>query len=242
MIRSAMKPFLFSAALALAGASVVAAQSAPKGAGHWEGTVQYGNPPLSFALEISKNAAGAWVGTFSVPGSTTTDVPLSNITVGDASISFSLNVGDVATFEGKFSTDGAGVTGSASNSQGSAGFDMKRTGDAHVNAPPPSSALPKEFEGRWDGAVEAGGNRLRIGMKLSTGADGKAAASLISIDQGGQEFAATTVTIDGKKINVELRAISGTYTGTLGDNGEIAGDWTQGGTKLALNLKKADKP
>ncbi|HEV8410905.1 MAG TPA: hypothetical protein VGQ30_10370 [Gemmatimonadaceae bacterium] len=235
----AMKHLTLAIALAAFTAGA-AAQSAPKAAGHWEGTVQYGNPPLSFALDLSRDASGAWAGSFSVAGSTSgAGIPVSNITATDAGVTFSISVGDVATFDGKFSADGTTLTGSASNSQGSAPFDAKRTGDARVAPPPPpSTALPKEFEGRWEGAVEAAGQRVRIAMKLSTGADGKAAATLISIDQGGQEFAASTVTVDGKKLNVEVRSIAGTYAGTLGDNGELAGDWTQGGVKLALVLKK----
>jgi hypothetical protein len=234
-----VKPVIVALALTMIGARADA-QAAAKAAGHWEGTVQYGSPPLSFAVDLSKDATGAWVGSFSVPGSTTTGVPLTNITVTDARVTFSINLGDVATFDGNFNADGTVLSGQASNSQGSASFDMKRTADAKVAAPPPpSSALPKEFEGRWEGALDAGGTKLRIAIKLSTGADGKAAASLISIDQGGQEFAATTVTVDGKKLSVEVRSISGMYIGTLGDNGEIVGDWAQGPQHFALTLKKA---
>jgi hypothetical protein len=234
-----MRPLVAAMAIAMTGARADA-QAVAKAVGHWEGTVQYGSPPLSFAIDLSKDAAGAWVGSFSVPGSTTAGVPLTSITVTDARVTFSINVGDVATFDGNFNADGTVLSGQASNSQGSASFDMKRTAEAKVAAPPPpSTALPKEFEGRWEGVIDAAGTKLRIAIKLSTGADGKAAASLISVDQGGQEFAATTVTADGKKLSVEVRSISGLYAGTLGDTGEIAGDWAQGAQHFPLTLKKA---
>jgi hypothetical protein len=226
-------------AIVLCGATV-AAQAAPKAVGHWQGTIHMGANDVPMTIDLSKNSSGAWVGAFSVPGSSQVDVPLGDITADDASVHFTLSVQELATFEGKLSVEGNSIAGTASNSQGSVQFELTRAGEAHVNAPPPSSALPKEFEGRWEGAVDAGGNKLRLAIKLTTGADGNAAGSLISIDQGGQEFPATTVAVEGKKLTVEWRVISGSYSGVLGTNGEIVGEWAQGGAKLALVLKKAD--
>lgn len=237
----AVRTGLFSAALVVFGATA-AAQTAPKAAGHWEGQLHMGAQEVPIAIDLSKNATGAWIGTFSVPGSGQTDLPLANITADDAGVHFTLSVQEVATFEGKLSADAKTISGTASNSQGSVGFDLTRGGEAKVNLPAPSSALPKEFEGRWEGIVDVGGTKLRLAIKLSTGADGKAAASLISIDQGGQEFPATSVTVDGKKITVEVRPVGGAYNGVLGANGEMTGEWSQGPMKVALLLKKATMP
>ncbi len=226
------------AALALS-AATASAQAAPKSAGHWEGKIHMGPNEVPMTVDLSKDASGKWIGAFTVPGSAQTDIPLINITADDANVRFSLSLADTPTFEGKLSADGINITGTASNSQGSVGFDLARTGDAHVNVPAPSTALPKEFDGRWEGVITAGANQFRLGLKLTTGTDGKAAAMLTSIDQGGQEFPASTVTVDGKKLTVELRAISSTFSGTLGENGEIAGEWTQAGAKLPVTFKRA---
>ena len=242
MTRMAIKPVLIFAAVALSSAAAPAQTAAPKAAGHWEGQIHMGAQEVPMAIDLSKNAAGAWIGTFSVPGSAQTDLPLANITADDAGIHFTLSVQEVATFDGKLSADAKNISGTASNSQGSVGFDLTRGGEAKVNLPPPSSALPKEFEGRWEGAIDIGGTKLRLAIKLSTGPDGKAAASLISIDQGGQEFPATTVTVADKKLTVEVRPVGGSYSGLLGANGEIVGAWAQGGNQVALVLKKAEKP
>jgi hypothetical protein len=241
MNRLAIKPMLFTAALALCGATA-AAQAAPKTAGHWEGTLHMPGQELPITVDLAKNSSGAWTGTFGVPGSAQTGLPLGDITADDASIHFTLSVQETATFDGKLSADAKSIVGSASNSQGSVGFELTRSGEAKVNLPPPSSTLPKEFEGRWEGAIDVGGTKLRLAIKLSTGADGKAAGSLISIDQGGQEFPATSVTAEGQKVSVEVRTVGGSYSGLLGANGEIAGEWSQGGMKVALVLKKAEKP
>jgi len=238
----AVRISLISAALAASAVIAAAQTAAPKAAGHWEGQLHMGAQDVPMTIDLTKNAAGAWVGTFSVPGSGQTDIPLGSITADDAGIHFTLSVQEVATFDGKFSADAKAISGTASNSQGSVGFDLAKGGEAKVNLPPPSSALPKEFEGRWEGAVDVGGTKLRLAIKLSTGADGKAAGSLISIDQGGQEFPATTVTVDGKQLTLEVRLVSGSYSGILADNGEIVGNWSQGPVKVALVLKKAEKP
>ena len=50
------------------------------------------------------------------------------------------------------------------------------------------------------------------------------------------------MTVEAKKLTLEVRMIGGSYSGTLADNGEIVGDWSQGPMKTALVLKKADKP
>jgi hypothetical protein len=242
MTRMPTKSIRILVTLALSAASVAAQAPAPKAAGHWEGQLHMGAQEIPMTIDLSKNAAGAWVGTFSVPGSGQTDIPLGNLTADDAAIHFTLSVQEVATFEGKLSADAKSISGTASNSQGSVGFDLTKGGDAKVNLPPASTALPKEFEGRWEGAVNVGGNNLRLAIKLSTGADGKAAASLISIDQGGQEFPATTVGVDGKKLTIEVRPVGGSYSGIMADNGEIVGDWSQGPVKVALVLKKAERP
>ena len=115
-----------------------------------------------------------------------------------------------------------------------------------MKVPPPSSALSKEFEGTWEGTLDDGGKLLRVVLKLSAAADGIATATLISVDQGNKEIPATTVTIKEKQLQLEARAVSGTYSGTLGANGAIAGVWAQRTNRLPLTFKhvssEAKKP
>jgi len=236
--RSLMR--LSLAATFFSAGSFASAQSAASAAGHWEGKIQYGNPPLPVTLDLSKNATGAWVGAFSVPGSTTVDVPLANIVIDSTGVRFTLALPENPSFEGTISADGKSFSGSAANSQGSARFDMTRSGEAHVSVPAPSSALPAEFEGRWEGAIDVGGQQRRIGLRFARAADGTAAGTLTAIDQGGQEFQVTTTTITGKDLQLELRALSGAYHGTLGAAGAIAGEWSQGGQKVPLTFKRVE--
>jgi hypothetical protein len=102
--------------------------------------------------------------------------------------------------------------------------------------------LSKEFDGVWEGALAEDGKTLRVRLKLTPGADGLATASLTSVDQGSQEIPVTTVTIEGQQLQVEARGVSGIYKGTLGANGEIAGEWSQGPNHLPLRFHRAARP
>src|SRR5712692_6113805 len=231
MKKIAVRLVVLGAGLAVLGA-IGLAQTASKAAGHWQGKIAIPNRELEFTLDIARSPKGVWIGSMSVMGSTAIDVPLSSITVEDTAVRFTASLPDRASFDGKLSPDANSLTGTATNAAGEAPFQLTRNREANVKVPPPSSALSKEFEGSWEGTLEVGEKVLRIGLKVSAAADGTATATLISVDQGNQEIPVTTVTIKGKELQLEARAVSGTYRGTLGANGGIAGEWAQGPKRL----------
>lgn len=224
--------------VALAQMGAQTAAKAGKAAGHWEGKVAIPERELSISVDIAQNAKSVWVGSMSVTGTSATDVPLSTVTVTDTGMRFTTDLPDEASFDGEFSTDANSVSGRAANSQGEVPFQMTRNGEAHVKVPPPSSTLSKDFEGAWEGTIDAGGKVLRLGLKLVPATDGTATGKLVSVDQGNKEFSVTTVTIKGKDLQFDSRFLSATYHGTLGANGEIAGEWTQGPKSLPLTFKR----
>lgn len=221
------------------------AQTENKAAGHWQGKIQIPEHELEVTVDLDRNAAGAWIGSMTLGGTTAVDVPLTTVTVDGSVVRFTANPGGAASFTGKISEDGKTLSGTASNGQGEAPFQLSRAGDPKVKVPPPSSALTKEFEGDWEGTLSVNGAPLRIGLKLSAAADGKAVATLTSYDQGNAEFRADSVTIQGKDFQFEIRGISGTYKGALGAGGEIAGEWAQGPGRFPLTFRRvagAGKP
>jgi hypothetical protein len=76
---------------------------------------------------------------------------------------------------------------------------------------------------------------MRVGLKLSPAADGAATATLIS---EGKEIPVTAVMLKDKQLELEARAVSGTYRGTLGPSGAIAGEWAQGPARLPLTFQR----
>jgi hypothetical protein len=206
--------------------------------GRWEGRIQIPEREVSVTVDLAKTAAGAWIGSLTIPVSTSIDVPLGNITIEGAVVKFTATLPGKATFEGKLSADGRSLTGTASNAEGTAPFQLARTGDAIVKLPPPSSPLPKQFEGTWEGSVDVSGTIKRIELRLSAAPDGTAVGVLISSDPGVPEIPVTVVTIKGAQLLLESRAVSGSFTGTLGDTGEIAGEWTQRSLRLPLTFRR----
>ena len=207
-------------------------------AGHWEGKISVPQRELPFSVDFAKNAAGAWIGSITVNRSTSVDVPLSNISLEGSGIRFKAYLPEPSSFAGALSADGASISGSATNAQGDAPFELTRKGEANVKVPPASSPLAKDFAGTWEGTLSVQGQTLRLGLRLAADAEGKASGVFIAYDQNTLEIPITTVTIEGKEIRLESRPVSGLYKGTLGENGEISGQWGQGQMTAPVVFKR----
>lgn len=102
-------------------------------------------------VDLAKNSKGEWIGSLSIPDAGLVDVPLSGISVEDATpsrlapfaataVRFRIaGLPNAPSFDGKLSEDGNGLTGTATSDKGSAPFHLKRNGEANVKAPPPST-------------------------------------------------------------------------------------------------------
>ncbi len=97
----------------------------------------------------------------------------------------------------------------------------------------------QDFSGTWQGMLQAG-KELRIILKVTKADGGTLKALFYSIDQTGQAFPTSGVTIQGSTLKVAVPSIGGTFEGKLGPEGDtLAGNWTQGPAPIALNLKRA---
>lgn len=207
--------------------------------GHWEGKIRMPERELGFAVDLAQGPTGAWTGSLTIQGAAAVDVPLTDISVKETTVRFTASLPGTTSFEGNLSADASSLTGKVSNVEGAVPFELTRSGEASVKLPKASSALSKDFEGTWEGAVAADGNTRRIVLKISAAPDGTATAVLISVDKGNAEIPVTTVTLKGRELELEARAVGGTYRGTLGANGEIAGEWTEKTTRIPLTFKRA---
>lgn len=105
------------------------------------------------------------------------------------------------------------------------------------------AAAPADLSGDWQGklAIDAN-NALTVRFTFTRGSNGAYTAVLNSPDNPGvKDTAVSNVTWDGTSLKFAVPTLSGAYAGTL-RGGRIAGEWTQPGGKLPLELAPWSKP
>jgi hypothetical protein len=209
--------------------------------GHWDGAIQVPGKALGIQVDLAKNAKGEWMGTIDIPAQHLKSFPLSSVAVKGNAVSFLLKgpPGD-PKFDGTVSADGNSLSGNFTQGGAALTFGLKRTGEARIETPAKSTAISKEVEGAWEGTLDTGGQQLRLTLKMTNQADGTAAGTMISVDQGGAVIPITTITQKGSSLKLELKSINGVYAGEVKD-GTLAGQWTQGPGTFPLVFKRPAK-
>jgi hypothetical protein len=224
-------------AVALCGPAAAGQAAAP--GGHWTGSIQTPGQPLEVEIDLKQEAPPAWKGAITIAAQNLKWLPLQGIDVKDKAVSFTISQAPgTPTFKGTLSADGTTIEGEFT--QGGAGFPFKltRSGDAVFAPPPPkSTAIGKELEGTWSGTLEAGGNTLRLTLKLANGADG-ATGTIVSVDQGNAEITIASIVQTAAHLELQLPTISGAWAGDLKD-GKLVGTWTQGPGNLPLEFTRS---
>jgi hypothetical protein len=196
--------------------------------GHWEGAITIPGGEIPFQVDLSKNAQGKLVAAYSRPEENLKGLPMTNVTLEGRAITFDLPVDGGVQFQGIFYADAKTISGDVTAAIGSAPFNLTRTGDAQLTAPPRNASIDKALEGLWHGTLTLPGRSLRLVLRLSNEADGTSSASITSVDQGGIELP-LGVTQEANSLTLNTPAIGGDfYTGALNAAGELAGTFTQG--------------
>ncbi|MBZ5612090.1 MAG: alpha/beta fold hydrolase [Acidobacteriia bacterium] len=101
-------------------------------------------------------------------------------------------------------------------------------------------AQPAGVEGTWQGTLDTGTAKLRLGLHVTKNAGGYT-SRLDSIDQGVMGVPVASTTFSGNTLHFELPASGVKFEGTLSADGqEIAGTFTQG-APLPLSFKRVEK-
>jgi len=208
-------------------------------AGQWNGAIQTPSQELQVEVHLAAKGADGWIGTITIPAQGLRAFPLSSIEIQGNEVSFAMKgiPGD-PLFKGTVSNDGATLAGDFAQGGTRLSFQLKRTGEAVIAEVPRSTAIAKELEGTWQGSLNAGGQVLRLELRLSNRPEGGASGSMVSVDQGGVEIPIGTITHTASRIELRLPTIGGSYSGELKE-GRLTGEWTQGGATLPLVFTRA---
>ena len=239
------------AVLSMAWPSPGNGQSQTSAVGHWEGTVDLQGNKLDFSVDIVQGREGAVSGIISFPSQNIKASPLINVVAKGADVSFAMQgiPGD-PSFKGKLSDDGKMITGDLTQAGTTFQFKLERKGEAKSElpwqqgyGPTPSKGVPGQgIEGRWQGTLDAGGMSLRVVLKVTKATDGSYTARVDSPDQSVPDMVVDSITLNDKSVAFEMKAISGSYKGTMSaDGSEVVGEWMQGAGSLPLTLKRLEK-
>jgi hypothetical protein len=231
------------ATLTVAPPALARAQS-PDPSGHWEGSVNVPDKPVSVVVDVAKDVRGGYLGTFTNPTGDVKGLPLGGVTVEGKSIRIVLKVPQQGgTFIGTISDDGKSITGTYNTDEGGyeIPFALSRTGDAQIEAAPRNAAVAKEFEGAWNGTLTVGGVDKHFVLTLTNQADGTSAASFVNLDGAGIELP-VAISQHGATLTMNIKVTSATYSGTLSaDRAEIVGTWSQSSMQWPLTFKRPGK-
>jgi uncharacterized protein (TIGR03435 family) len=108
-----------------------------------------------------------------------------------------------------------------------------------VRAQQPAANSAQDITGTWQGTLHAGRD-LRTVLKITAADGGGFKAVFYSIDQGGDGFPVTKITLEGTTVKYTLNQIGGSFEGKLSSDGKtIAGNWSQGPTPVPLTMARA---
>ena len=229
-----MNTLLLSLALLL-----IPVQSQPSAAGHWEGNIAVPGTPIQIVIDLARGKEGFWRGTLGVPSQGGQDLPLLNLTVDAGTVSFDMpGAPGYPSMKGKVSADGKAITGELVQAGHNLPFQLERKGETKLTADAKTPGPVGELKGEWEGALNAGGQTLRLKFKIAPSQEGSLAGVLDSIDQ--QVFIPIdSATEQAGSVNLVLNLIGGAFKGKLvADKKSIEGTWEQNGNSLPLTLTR----
>ena len=177
-------------------------------------------------------------GTWGSPDEGLEGLPLGSIAIKDDVLTFATKHG--VTYKGKRNAAGTEVVGEWTQRGRNYPLTFKRYDPSKVVAAPP---IPKELEGFWEGKLKVtAGIELRLVLKVEKGKDGTLKAALASPDQGANNIPISAIDLKDDTLTFESKIIGAKYSGKKTKDGTgFEGQFTQGGLKLPLVLKKTDK-
>jgi alpha-beta hydrolase superfamily lysophospholipase len=220
--------FLFGLACQLFG------QTPAKGfEGSWQGTLEAGGTKLRVALTVTKSDAGTYTGKLDSIDQGAI-IPIDTITVNGDAVRLEIQSPGIV-FEGTLNKERTELSGTFTQGGQPFPLSFKRSEQAAV-VPPPA----KDFEGSWQGTLEAAGQKLRLALTITKSDAGAYAGKFDSLDQGAS-IPIDTLTVNGDALRLESKSPGIVFEGTLNkERTELTGTFTQRGQPFPLSFKRGE--
>ena len=232
---------LVAGLLLLASAAALAATNP---AGVWEGTLKTPNGDMGFVFNLHRDG-DKWAAEMDIPMQGVSGLPLANVKVDGAAISFPIPGPGDPHYDGKLAEDGKSISGTFTQGGISLPLDLKWKSEPRaVEKAAANSGDVQVLEGVWEGVLDANGTKLHVRFNFIRNADGSITATFDSVDQGANGLPVASIARTGDTVKMDLKSINGSYEGTLDkDASTMTGTLSQMGNPVPLNLqrKKAEK-
>lgn len=155
-------------------------------AGRWRGSVAIPGAPAVVEIDLDRGAKGDWVGSLTAPEFKLRGSPLLELKVAEAHVDATLSEmarreGPKAGFALTLENDGR-LRGTFHQAGLTAPFELQRIGEADVQLPRASTAVPKAWEGEWKGDfIGTGGYARHVTLTLRNDGKGPAQAECVIV-------------------------------------------------------------
>ena len=211
-------------------------------AGRWEGEIQSPAAPIAMVLDIARTTSGGWVGSAIFPAFGVKGAPLKDLSVDGRALACTVkNVMGGPKLAARLAGDGV-LAGTYEQAGHTLQLSLKRVGEPQVDLPRPSTSIQKALEGGWQGLLDMGAFKMRLGLKLANGEEGPATGQLILLDSGDYTSTVELISQDGDNLELGVPAVNFGYEGRFDKaNGEVRGILRVGSLEVPLVWHRSAK-
>jgi hypothetical protein len=196
---------------------------------------------LRIVVDLGQDSQGQWTGSAIVPGFGIKGAPLTDLTVNESEVAFTIKgaLGD-PKFKGRFTAANT-LTGDYQQGGNSAPFTLQKAGPPQVELPRHSTPIRKELEGTWQGEMDFMGT-VKVRLDLANQPGGNATAKFTLTRTRENPLPLNLVTDEGGILTLQATDMGITYEGKFRtEANEINGTFQQGPIEVSLVLRPTAK-
>jgi hypothetical protein len=224
--------------------STLASEAAESAAGRWEGAIEIPGSEFPLIVDLDQVAGKDWVGSIIIPGLDLKGAPLTDLSVSDSEISFTIKDAlaskqtGPAKFKGRVAK-ATRLTGDFLQAGNTASCVLQKTGPPQVELPRKSTSVSQELEGEWKGDYEMDGYPRHVTLTLANHKSAGASAQLVIVGKQTNNVPVNLITEENGFLTIKSPEFGITYEGRFGrEASEINGTFTLGPFELPLVLRR----